>query len=119
MTKISSFADDARRAMAENGFEPSFSSEIREQVEDLLQHGARDLDTGEIRDLRNTKWSSIDNKSSRDLDQVEWAERHPNGDIRILVGIADVDAWVSKGSPIDQRAAQNTITVYTEGHIFP
>ncbi|CAN5128922.1 RNB domain-containing ribonuclease [soil metagenome] len=119
MTKISHFADDARRAMAENGFEPAFSSAVREQVQYLSDAGAQDLSEGSIIDLRSTEWSSIDNRTSRDLDQVEWAEALPNGDIRILVGIADVDAYVEKDSPIDRRAEQNTVTVYTEGHIFP
>lgn len=64
-------------------------------------------------------WSSIDNETSRDLDQIEWAESLPNGDIRVLVGIADVAETVAKGSPIDKHAAQNTVTVYTESKIFP
>ena len=119
MTKISHFADDARRAMTENGFEPGFSSAIREQVQSLKISGPLDDDDGEVLDLRSTEWSSIDNRTSRDLDQVEWAEALPNGDIRVLVGIADVDAFVQKNSPIDDRARQNTVTVYTEGHIFP
>ena len=119
MTRISDFADDARRAMIENGFDPDFSPAVREQVESLLNTGPQDLLTGEIRDLRTTEWSSIDNRTSKDLDQVEWAEALPNGDIRVLVGIADVDAFVRKDTPIDQRAAQNTVTVYTEGHTFP
>ncbi len=119
MTKISHFANDARRAMAENGFEPEFSLAVREQVQFLSESGARDIAEGSIRDLRSIEWSSIDNRTSRDLDQVEWAEALPNGDLRILVGIADVDAYVKKGSPIDHHAEQNTVTVYTEGHIFP
>jgi exoribonuclease-2 len=72
-----------------------------------------------VKDLRSLLWSSIDNASSRDLDQIEWAESLPNGDIRVLVGIADVDALVPKGSPLDVHAEQNTVTVYTESRIFP
>jgi VacB/RNase II family 3'-5' exoribonuclease len=119
MTKISHFADDARRAMLDNGFEPDFSSAVQEQVSQLSSVGPPDESSGEIHDLRSMKWSSIDNRTSRDLDQVEWAQQLPNGDIRVLVGIADVDAFVKKGSPIDRHAEQNTVTVYTEGHIFP
>ncbi|MGA9987337.1 MAG: RNB domain-containing ribonuclease [Terriglobales bacterium] len=66
-----------------------------------------------VRDLRGLLWSSIDNDTSKDLDQIEVAERLPNGDVKVMVGIADVDAFVAKDSPIDQHAARETTTVYT------
>jgi VacB/RNase II family 3'-5' exoribonuclease len=108
----------ARQAMIDNGFEPEFSSEIEAQLTSIA---GRDLiaEATDAKDLRHLSWSSIDNKTSRDLDQVEWAEELDNGDIRILVGIADVDAAVEKGSPIDKRAARNTVSVYTESEVFP
>jgi exoribonuclease-2 len=64
-------------------------------------------------------WSSIDNDTSRDLDQVEVAERLPDGGIKVLVGIADVDAFVPKHSPIDEHAAKETTTVYAGIRNFP
>ena len=72
-----------------------------------------------MRDLRDQLWSSIDNDTSRDLDQIEVAERLPNGDVKVLVGIADVDAFVPKQSAIDQHAARETTTVYTGIRNFP
>ena len=72
-----------------------------------------------MRDLRNQLWSSIDNDTSRDLDQIEVAERLSNGDVKVLVGIADVDAFVPKLSAIDQHAARETTTVYTGIRNFP
>lgn len=108
----------AHQAMIDNGFEPEFSAEVEEQVKAISSHGPITADAS-VRDMRDLLWSSIDNASSRDLDQIEWAEALPNGDIRVLVGIADVDASVPKNSPIDKHAAQNTVTVYTESKIFP
>ena len=32
-----------------------------------------------MEDLRGLLWSSIDNPDSMDLDQLEWAETHPDG----------------------------------------
>jgi exoribonuclease-2 len=72
-----------------------------------------------VPDLRNLLWSSIDNDTSKDLDQIEVAERLPNGDIKVLIGIADVDAFVPKDTPIDQHAARETTSVYTGVSIFP
>lgn len=108
----------ARQAMEQNGFDPVVSADEREQVEQIA---ARDLiaEAPDAKDLRSLLWSSIDNATSRDLDQIEWAEELANGDIRVLVGIADVDAAVEKDSPIDVQAGQNTVTVYTESEIFP
>jgi len=66
----------------------------------------------DVRDLRSLLWSSIDNDTSRDLDQIEVAERLPSGEIKVLVAIADVDAYVPKNSPMDAYAATQTATIY-------
>ncbi len=62
--------------------------------------------------MRSLLWSSIDNDTSRDLDQIEVAAR-VNGGIRVMVAIADVSASVLRGTPIDQHAADQTQTIYT------
>ena len=106
----------ARQSMIDGGFDPVFSPEIRTQVAGMTEDG---VVVAEATDLRQLLWSSIDNRTSRDLDQVEFVERMPNGDLRLLVGIADVDSLVQKDSPVDRHAAQNTVSVYTESEIFP
>src|ERR1700686_2025500 len=70
-------------------------------------------------DLPHLLWSSIDNDTSRDLDQSEVAERASNGDVKVMIGIADVDAFVAKQTPIDQHAARETTTVYAGVRNFP
>src|SRR5207253_10503830 len=72
-----------------------------------------------IRDLRALTWSSIDNRESQDLDQVEVAEPLANGAIRVRVGIAEVDAFVPRGSALDRHAGENTTSVYTGVQVFP
>ncbi|HJQ53573.1 MAG TPA: RNB domain-containing ribonuclease [Gemmatimonadaceae bacterium] len=106
----------ARKVMIDDGFDPDFSAAARAELRDLGKH----RDDGEpLRDLRALPWSSIDNDDTRDLDQVEYAERLENGDYRLLIGVADVDAEVPKGSAIDAHAAAQTTTVYTGAVIFP
>ena len=107
----------AEQAMLENGFEPNFSREFEREVAEIRSRPP--AGEPDIKDMRSVLWSSIDNASSRDLDQIEWAEHLENGDIRVLVGIADVSASVDRGSAIDAHAEKNTVTVYTQTRIFP
>jgi VacB/RNase II family 3'-5' exoribonuclease len=103
----------ARQVMMARGFEPDFPPEARQQLAQIKAHPPTLAATGQVRDLRNLLWSSIDNDTSKDLDQIEVAERLPDGSIKIMIGIADVDAFVPKDSPIDQHAAAQTATIYT------
>ena len=111
----------ARAALTDAGFEPDFPGEVARELEAAEPlAAARAAAEGEgVRDLRGLLWSSIDNRESRDLDQVEFAERDGDSGFRVLVGIADVDAYVPKGSAVDLHAAVNTVSVYTPAHVFP
>ena len=105
--------------MLEHGFLPDFSAEIRREVAELPREAPRDDGAARIRDLRQLPWSSIDNPESRDLDQIEVAETLPSGVIKLLIGVADVDVLVKRGSATDARAANNTTSVYTGVAVFP
>ncbi|HWC58874.1 MAG TPA: RNB domain-containing ribonuclease [Verrucomicrobiae bacterium] len=107
----------AHQAMLDAGFHPDFPAEVLREIQ-MLKGPAPKI-SGNVRDLRSLLWSSIDNDSSRDLDQVEYAEKLPDGTTRLLVGIADVDSSVPKGSAIDQHASTETTSVYTGVATFP
>jgi VacB/RNase II family 3'-5' exoribonuclease len=109
----------AKEIMRQHGFEPDFPPAVQQQLADLRAHPPQIAFGKDVRDLRNLLWSSIDNDTSRDLDQIEVAERLPNSNVKIQVGIADVDAFVHKQSAIDQHAARETTTVYTGVRVFP
>jgi exoribonuclease-2 len=103
----------ARQEMLARGFEPDIPAAALDQAE-----GARQKPEPGLPDLTPLFWSSLDNDDSRDLDQIEWAERTAAG-IRVLVGIADVDSAVPKGTPVDLHAAKETTTVYAGICNFP
>ena len=103
----------ARQEMIARGFEPDIPAAAQQQAE-----GARQAAEPGLPDLTGLLWSSLDNDDSRDLDQIEWAERAAAG-IRVLVGIADVDSAAAKGTPIDLHAAAETTTVYAGIRTFP
>jgi VacB/RNase II family 3'-5' exoribonuclease len=107
----------AERAMRERGLLPEFSPQALAELDRI--HGPAAREAQSTRDLRNLIWCSIDNDDSRDLDQLTVAEAMPNGAVKILVAVADVDAVVKKQSAIDAHAGQNTTSVYTAAEIFP
>jgi exoribonuclease-2 len=94
----------AHRAMVERGLLPDFSAAALAESQ-AAAPGVGPVDPS-VRDHRRALWCSIDNDDSRDLDQL-------------TVGEADVDAKVKAGSALDQHAAANTTSVYTDAQIFP
>ena len=108
----------AHQSMLDAGFYPDFGGAVKSEVNSLEGKPAEfSADSG--RDLRALLWSSIDDSKSRDLDQVEYAEPLSNGDTRLMVGIADVDALVPKGSATDEHAGENCTSVYAGVKTFP
>src|SRR6516162_11781789 len=90
----------AKQVMLDNGFEPDFPAAALQQLAEINSKPPQVAAGKDVRDLRSLLWSSIDNDTSRDLDQIEVAEKLSNGQTKVMVGIADVDALVSKGCPI-------------------
>ncbi len=109
----------ARQVMQAKGFEPDFPPEVQKQLTDIKAYPPQLVPSDKVRDLRSLLWSSIDNDTSKDLDQIEVAERLPNGDVKVMIGVADVDVFVPKDSPIDQHAERETTSVYTGIITFP
>jgi exoribonuclease-2 len=107
----------ARRIMLERGLVPDFSPAVLAETRSLT--GAAAAPSVGVRDLRNLSWASIDNDTSRDLDQLSVSESMPGGAEKILVAVADVDAIVKRHSAIDDHAQANTTSVYTAATTFP
>jgi VacB/RNase II family 3'-5' exoribonuclease len=108
----------AHASMLEHGFQPDFPAGTDTELAQIKAQPAAQPSDGVV-DLRNLLWSSIDNDTSKDLDQIEWAEQLPNGQIRVLVGVADVDARVHQDTVIDKHAQFETTSVYTGVAIYP
>ena len=107
----------AKWAMFSRGLEPEFPQSVQRQVAALKGPALETQDS--IRDLTALLWCSIDNDDSRDLDQLTAIEQLTKCQVRVYVAIADVDALVKKGSPIDEYARTNTTSVYTSALVFP
>ena len=118
MTANASLRTAAANAMRANGFLADFPADVMEEVAAISDRAAQQMPPGTI-DLRALVWSSVDNRESRDLDQIEVAERLPDGGIRVRIGVADVESLVPLGSHADVHAAANTTSVYTGVAVFP
>jgi exoribonuclease R len=108
--------------MHEAGFRPEFGAGVAEQLAGIEARFAAVQPTAGVEDLRALGWSSIDNDTSKDLDQIEVAERAGSsngGGIRLRVAIGDVATAVDDGSPIDKHAQAQTQTIYTAVKNFP
>jgi exoribonuclease II len=111
-------AQSALDEMHAAGFKPEFGPGVDQQTAAIEKALAQVKPTPGVEDLRGLGWSSIDNDTSKDLDQIEVAERAAGG-VKLRVAIGDVAAAVEKGSPIDQHAQAQTQTIYTAVKNFP
>jgi len=93
----------AHQTMIDAGFVPDEPQPVLDELNAIASRTQSTPPDNATRDLRALLWSSIDDRKSRDLDQVEHAESLPNADVRLRVGIADVDALVHKDSHTQQK----------------
>ena len=107
----------AEKAMVAHGLLPDFSNAVLAELKQNPSFPA--ALPGQVRDLRDLLWCSIDNDDSLDIDQLTCAVSLPDDQIKILVAIADVDSRVRDGTAIDEHARHNTTSVYTAARVFP
>lgn len=75
---------------------------------------------GPRRDLRAIPTVTIDAASTRDIDDaLAVIPAGPDGALRVLVSIADVDALVPEGSALDLEARERGTSVYLAGRVVP
>jgi ribonuclease R len=72
------------------------------------------------RDFREVPTITIDAPTSRDLDDaISALPADADGALRLLVSIADVSAWVTPGSPLDDEAYRRATSTYLPDRVLP
>ncbi|WP_437894895.1 ribonuclease R family protein [Sorangium sp. So ce124] len=119
---VSSSADlGIERCLARNGVRAVFPGEVLEASRASVAAVSveRELARGR-RDLRDVITVTIDAPVTTDIDDaVSVLPAGPDGALRVLVSIADVDAFVPEGSPLDLEARARGTSVYLAGRVIP
>jgi exoribonuclease-2 len=131
----------ATKALKQYGLETDYPADVKKQVADIMAQvrptpGEYVLPEAAkkpwVRDYRDKPLMSVDNGQlwtktdpeqlkkdpSRDLDQLQCAEKLPDGGIRMTVAVSDIGAFVPKDSPLDRFMEKNTASVYTADKVF-
>lgn len=136
----------ATKALKQYDLATDYPADVKQQVADIMAKtrpapGVYNLPDAAkepwVRDYRDKPFMSVDNGqlwtktdpeklkadpfanvASRDLDQLQTAERLPDGNIRVSVAVSDIGAFVPKDSPLDKFMEVNTSSVYTADKVF-
>ncbi|WP_438016003.1 RNB domain-containing ribonuclease [Sorangium sp. So ce315] len=109
------------RCLARNGVRAVFPAEVVEASRAAAAAVSieRELARGR-RDLRDLTTITIDAPVTTDIDDaVAVLPAGPDGALRVFVSIADVDAFVPEGSPLDVEARARGTSVYLAGRVIP
>lgn len=106
-----------RRIREELGIRCGFPEEVQREAEQAARRGTGGWGA-DRRDLRELPFVTIDPPGSRDLDQALFIERTDAG-YRVWYAIADVGAFVARGSSIEAEAWLRGLTFYAPDHREP
>lgn len=98
--------------------DPAFPESVEKQAENVpAKVSARHVE-GRL-DCRETPTITIDPDDAKDFDDALSLEKLDDGNWRVGVHIADVNAYVKPGSPLDQEAAKRGNSTYLTGTVIP
>lgn len=105
-------------AMAEHGVPEGFGAAELDQVKKI-----KPVKIGNREDLRKIPLITIDPADARDHDDAVWAapddDPDNGGGWIVIVAIADVSAYVTPASPLDQGALKRGVSVYLPDRVVP
>ena len=92
---------------------------LQEHADQLLSNPPPDPDAAIRQDLTHHEVITVDDASTRDIDDGLAVESLPEGGQRLWVHIADPTRWVRQGDPLDVEARRRAKTLYLPTGNFP
>lgn len=92
--------------------------EVTAQVKGLAEQVPESAKKGRV-DLTALPLVTIDGEDARDFDDAVYCESKKSGGWRLWVAIADVSAYVTKGSALDMEAINRGNSVYFPENVIP
>lgn len=111
-------AIDAIRAIAaEHELDPEFPPAVVEETRALL--AAPGIDDPALADLTALPFVTIDDATSRDLDQAVFVSPRGDGGARVFYALADASHYVTVGSALFDEALRRGASYYLPGTMVP
>ncbi|MEM0967550.1 MAG: RNB domain-containing ribonuclease [Verrucomicrobiota bacterium] len=98
--------------------DPDFPDEVMQQVENVPSSVSTEGRRGRL-DCRDLFTVTIDPDDAKDFDDAISLEKLEDGNWRVGVHIADVNAYVKPGSPLDIEASKRGNSTYLTGTVIP
>jgi len=102
----------------EHDIEPIFSDAVMQEVLEIPQEVTSFEINGRI-DLRGVKTVTIDGDDAKDFDDAISATKLENGNIKVIVSIADVTHYVKEGTNLYREAEERATSVYLVDRVIP
>ncbi len=95
-----------------------FPEEINDAIEKVLADPP-DIDEANRVDLTHLKLYTVDDESTREIDDGLSCETLPDGRQKLWIHIADPTRWLSPGDVLDSEARKRCTTVYLPTGVIP
>lgn len=112
-------AVDTLAVMRQYGLQETFPEEVIEQARQEADRFVEGHIPAGRRDLTSTPTLTIDPHDARDFDDAISLSRNEKGNWELLVHIADVSAFVPRGSTLDEEAKARATSVYLPDRVIP
>ncbi|HEC30839.1 MAG TPA: ribonuclease R [Candidatus Yonathbacteria bacterium] len=105
----------------DKGFEATFPVEVEDEAKRIKQNAPAlfESESKIRRDMRDTLTFTIDPADAKDFDDALSFKKLPDGQMEIGIHIADVSAYVTKGSILDEEAVKRATSIYLVDRTIP